>query len=92
MALRFLLVLATLLLCPVYTPAEGLPPDTSLLSVKGYSPEVTYNTERQRLRQEWKPQYTPYRSRWQQFKQNLIHNDWTGSLQEFGAPSLREYQ
>jgi hypothetical protein len=86
----FVLMLMLVALAPASFAAEGLHPDADLLSVKGYSGEVIYHTGRQSLRQEWKPQETPYRSKWQQLRRNLWRNDWTGALDEFGSPSLSE--
>ena len=84
------LIMALLAVIPASFAFEGLHPDSDLLKVKGYSPEVIYHTGRQTLRQEWQPQQTPYRSKWEQLRRNLWRNDWTGALDEFGSPSLSE--
>jgi hypothetical protein len=86
---RWLLILL-LASAPACLAEEGLHPDAELLQVKGYSTEVITHTGRQSLRQEWKPQVIPYRTKWAQFKRNLWRNDWTGALDEFGSPSLSD--
>jgi hypothetical protein len=70
--------------------AEGLPPEPTLMNAKGYSPELITATSSQRLRQEWQPQAKPYRTWWQQLKRNVSRNDWTGQLDQFGAPSFKD--
>lgn len=65
-------------------------PEAELLKTKGYSPEIINTMEAQRSRQEWRQPPAPILSPIKRFMHNIYYNEWTGSIDEFGAQVLRE--
>jgi hypothetical protein len=70
--------------------AKAFVPNDDLMNTKGYSPEVIFFTQRQRVRQEWKERPAPVMTPKEKFFHNIYNNQWTGSFDEFGEQILKE--
>jgi hypothetical protein len=64
-------------------------PDSELMKIKGYSPEVIRLADQQRSRQEWREPSTVRQSPVERFFHNVYYGEWTDGVDDFGAQVLR---
>jgi hypothetical protein len=69
--------------------AHAFTPDPELLKIKGYSPAVLRVAEVERARMEWREPPQPLLPPKEKFLQNVMWNEWTGSVDEFGSQIIR---
>ena len=74
------------------TIPEGLAfaPESDLMKIKGYSPEVILATDQQRSRQEWRNPTVSKRSPTEKFFHNLLYGNWTAGIDDFGNQVIRQ--
>ena len=84
---------ASLIISTAIAPlAHAYAPEAELMQLKGYSPEVISTAADQRKRQEWRQASTPVMTPMEHFWHNVVYNNWTGSVDPFGAQVLRDRQ
>ncbi|MEB3246038.1 MAG: hypothetical protein VKJ06_08660 [Vampirovibrionales bacterium] len=70
--------------------AQAFEPSEEIMQHKGFSRETIRHTKMQQAQQEWRePPEAPY-SRSGQLWENILNNDLTGSVDDFGRTRLRE--
>ena len=65
-------------------------PDSDLMKIKGYSPEVIQVADQQRSRQEWREPSTLRQSPVERFFHNVYYGEWTEGVDDFGSQVLRK--
>lgn len=66
-------------------------PESDLLKIKGYSPEVIQTASTQRSRQEWREPPAPKLSPTARFFRNIYNGNWFDTVDEFGSGIIRNY-
>jgi hypothetical protein len=74
----------------VAASAWAYAPESDLLKIKGYSPEVIQTADTQRSRQEWREPSAPKLSPVARFFHNIYNGNWTGDVDEFGSTVIRD--
>jgi hypothetical protein len=64
-------------------------PDSELMKIKGYSPEVIQVADQQRSRQEWREPSTIRQSPVERFFHNIYYGEWTNGVDDFGNQVIR---
>ncbi|MBY0449388.1 MAG: hypothetical protein K2X01_02020 [Cyanobacteria bacterium] len=89
LSLNCLLVFSALALTVTAGPSRAFAPEPDVMTNKGYSPQLIDFVEDQRDRQEWKPQRPGQLTPRERFLRNIYYNNWTGSVDKFGAQVIR---
>ena len=70
--------------------AYAYAPESDLMELKGYSPEVVKVAEKQRSRQEWRQPQAGTLTPMKRFFHNVYYGKWTEGFDEFGSQVIRD--